>query len=200
MTRPTAPLHPPLPREFYARPAAQVARDLLGMVLVRQVAGQLVSGRISETEAYQGEEDLACHARSGRTARTQVLYGPPGHAYIYFTYGMHWMLNVVAMPLDSPAAVLIRAIEPLEGLAIIAANRPGIAPRDWTSGPARLCRALAIDGTPNTSDLTQADDLWIARGTPVADGNVLQGPRVGINYAPEPWLSIPWRFRLKTMV
>jgi len=173
-----------------------VARDLLGMRLVRLLDGQPVHTVITETEAYRGEEDLACHARSGRTPRTAVMYGPPGHAYIYFTYGMHWCLNTVCMPLDYPAAVLIRAVVPMDRLETIAARRSGRPQVDWTNGPAKLTQALAIDKTLNGVDLTTPDGgLWIEHGQAVSDDQVLTGPRVGINGVPEPWRSMPWRFR-----
>ena len=112
-----------LPRKFYARPALSVARDLLGAKLIRIEEEQRIGGTIIETEAYCGEQDLGCHCRSGRTERTQAMYGPPGHAYIYFTYGMHWMLNFVVEAEGSPAAILIRAIQPTEGLNLIAERR-----------------------------------------------------------------------------
>lgn len=185
-----------LPCDFYLPSAPDVARNLLGMILVREIGGQRVSGRIIEAEAYNGEADLACHARSGKTDRNAVMYGPPGRAYVYFTYGMHWCLNAVTGAEGSPAAVLIRAIQPLEGLEIIARNRPGVAEKDWTNGPAKLCRALEIDramyGAVMCSD---ASSLRIEPGEPVSDAQVIVSPRVGIQYAPEPWLSMPWRFR-----
>ena len=184
-----------LPQAFYDRPVLDVARDLLGRRVVRLLEGQRVSGLIVEAEAYRGEEDLACHARAGRTPRTAVMYGPAGKAYVYFTYGMHWMLNCVTGPEGFPAAVLIRAILPLEGLEIIAANRSGRPQREWCNGPAKLCQALNIDGAQN--DLTlydPASDLWLEAGCPVADEHVHSTPRIGINNTPEPWRSIPWRF------
>jgi len=182
---------------FYNRPAVQVARDLLGMRLVRILDGVRLSGIIIETEAYQGEEDLACHARAGRTPRTAVMYGPPGRAYVYFTYGMHWMLNAVCLPEGVPAAVLIRAVQPLEGLAVIAARRSGQPPARWTDGPAKLCLALGIDGTHNGRDLTEpSGELRIEWGEPVVDEQVQVGPRVGIDSVPEPWKSIAWRFKV----
>jgi DNA-3-methyladenine glycosylase len=183
-----------LPRAFYARPTLEVARDLLGCVLVRTLPdGQRLSGRIVETEAYIGEEDQACHARAGRTPRTEIMYGPPGRAYIYFTYGMHWLLNAVTEPEGQPAAVLIRALEPLDGLEHIATRRPGRARLEWTSGPARLTAALGIDGALHGTDLS-AGPLCITAAPPVPDPAVRTGPRVGINNVPEPWRSLPWRF------
>lgn len=187
----------PLKENFYSRPAVAVARDLLGQRLVREIDGQRIAGYISETEAYSSEQDLACHARAGRTARTEVLYGLPGRAYVYFIYGMHWMLNCVAEPDNQPAAILIRAILPSEGRECIARRRGKVRPADWTNGPARVCQALEIDGTFNGIDLTTPQHhLWIEPGRAVAAGSIIAGPRVGIANVPEPWRSIPWRFRI----
>ena len=183
-------------REFYDRPALVVARDLLGCRLVRVQNGQRLAGLIMETEAYQGEDDLGCHASTGKTPRTSVMYGPPGHAYVYFTYGMHWMLNAVTSPEDTPAAVLIRAIRPEEGTALMAENRPYNALKSgWTDGPAKLTQALKITNIFNTVDLCgQENNLWIEPGELIPEGCVSQGARVGLNTVPEPWRSIPWRF------
>jgi DNA-3-methyladenine glycosylase len=187
----------PLAVEFYNRSVHIVARELLGTRLVRVIDGQRVGGYITETESYAGESDLACHARAGRTPRTEVMYEKPGKAYVYFIYGIHWMLNAVAEPAGSPAAVLIRAILPVEGLAEIAKRRSAARQRDWTNGPARLCTALAIDGSCNGADLTATQDgLWIEPGLPVPETAVITGPRVGIQNVPEPWRSKPWRFRV----
>ena len=133
-----------LPRDFFARPTLTVARAILGQRLVRLEAGQRLAGIITEAEAYIGETDLGCHAHAGRTPRTAVMYGPPGHAYVYFTYGMHWMLNFVTEIEGFPAAVLIRAIQPVEGLEIIAAPAQGAAP-------------AGVDGRPG-EDLPGAGD------------------------------------------
>ena len=182
-----------LPREFYARPTLTVARALLGMRLVRLQDGIQLSGIITEAEAYIGQEDLACHAHSGKSLRNAVMFGLPGHAYVYFTYGMHWMLNAVTEREDFPAAVLLRAIQPLEGLEIISARRQG---RD-TFGPAKLTQALGIDGALNGIDLcSPASGLWIEPGAPVPESAVLTGTRVGLYTVPEPWKSRPWRFRI----
>ncbi len=187
-----------LPASFYDRPVLQVTRGLLGMRLVRWGGGQRLSGLIVEAEAYDGETDLASHAHHGRTPRTDVMYGLPGRAYIYFTYGMHWCLNCVAGPEGYPAAVLLRAIQPQEGLEAIASRRGGRPPAEWCNGPAKLTQALAIDGRLNGADMTNPQaGLWIEAGQPVDDDQVLAGPRVGIQSVPEPWLSKPWRFRVK---
>jgi DNA-3-methyladenine glycosylase len=183
-----------LPREFYARYTLTVARELLGMRLVRRLDGLRLSGIILETEAYIGEADLGCHAKSGRTRRNLVMYGLPGYAYVYFTYGMHWMLNAVTEQAGFPAAVLLRAVQPLEGQAIISARRQG---RD-SLGPAKLTQALAVDGALNGADLCDPHSgLWIEAGQPPAESAILTGPRVGLYTVPEPWKSIPWRFRIK---
>jgi DNA-3-methyladenine glycosylase len=185
-----------LNRDFYTQDATTVGRALLGAVVVRRIDGQRVSGRIVETEAYRLVHDLASHAHVGRTERNLPLWEAPGYAYVYFTYGMYWLLNAVCEPADHPAAVLIRAAEPLEGLDIIAANRPGRPFTEWTSGPGRLTRALRIDGEHNRADLTtDAADLWIEAGEPVPDDEVQCGPRVGLGkHVTEPWLSKPWRW------
>jgi DNA-3-methyladenine glycosylase len=183
-----------LPQSFYARSTLVVARDLLGARLVRILDGMRLSGVIVEAEAYVGETDLGCHAHSGRTTRNQVMYAAPGHAYVYFTYGMHWMLNAVTEQEGFPAAVLLRAIIPMEGTEIISARRQG---RD-TRGPGKLTQALGIDRQFNGADLCQAQSgLWIEAGETVADEKVIRGARVGLDSVPEPWRSIPWRFRVK---
>lgn len=187
---------PRLDRAFFTRPALQVARELLGARLVRLQDGHRLAGYIVETEAYGGEEDLGCHCRAGRTPRTQVMYGPPGHAYVYFTYGMHWMLNFVVEPENQPAAILIRAILPQSGLEMIASRRGNQPPPRWTDGPAKLCQALSIDGALNGADLCSPQaDLFVETGEPIPDSCVTIGPRVGLYTVPEPWKSIPWRFR-----
>jgi len=183
-----------LPRSFYDRPTLRVAHELIGARLVRILDGQRLAGLITETEAYVGETDLGSHARAGRTLRTQVMYGPPGHAYVYFTYGNHWMLNVVCEEENMPAAVLVRAIQPVEGVDVILKRRSG---RD-TFGPGKLAQALGITGKENGIDLTGRNgQLWIEQGLPVPERLVTKGPRVGLYSVPEPWKSKPWRFLVK---
>lgn len=170
-----------LPRSFYNRPTLTVARDLIGARLVRILDGVKLTGSITETEAYIGEEDLACHAKAGCTPRTAPMYGPAGHAYIYFTYGIHWMLNVVTEREGFPAAVLIRAIEPIEGIETLMARRNG---RD-TYGPGKLCQALGIGQGENQIDLTAENQrLWIEAGKFIPDKSVTISPRVGLNKTP----------------
>jgi DNA-3-methyladenine glycosylase len=187
---------PVIARNFFDRPALEVARDLLGCRLVRQQAGARLAGMIAETEAYQGEDDLGCHASAGKTPRTTVMYGPPGHAYVYFTYGIHWLLNAVTDGEGIPAAVLIRSIIPLEGLDLMAENRAYRAMKPgWTDGPAKLAQALAINGSFNGVDLCDpASGLWVEHGERLSEGDIEQTARVGLNSVPEPWKTIPWRF------
>ncbi len=186
-----------LKRSFFNRPTLQVARDLLGRRLVRLDGGLRIAGLITETEAYCGEADLACHARAGRTPRTAVMYGPAGHAYVYFSYGMHWLLNVVTESPGEPGAVLIRGMEAVEGLERIAARRAGRPRSAWTDGPAKLCQALYITGEQNGIDLTAPEALlFLESGAPVEEDQVATGPRVGIDSVPEPWKSKPWRYRV----
>ena len=181
----------PLPRSFYNRPTLKVARELIGARLVRILDGVKLVGLITESEGYIGETDLACHAKAGCTPRTAVMFGEPGHAYVYFTYGNHWMLNVVTEREGFPAAVLIRAIQPIVGIEIMSARRGG---RD-TFGPGKLCQAMGITKSENGVDLTgTSSGLWIEAGATVPNSLVTKGPRVGLNNTPEPWLSKPWRF------
>lgn len=186
-----------LSRPFFARNTAAVARELLGMKLVRIEGDQRIAGIITETEAYRGKEDLACHARAGRTPRTVVMYGPPGFAYVYFNYGIHWLLNFVTEAEGFPAAVLIRGICPTEGFDLIAQRRKGHHRLQWTDGPAKLCQALNLDQGFNGMDICSPQAaLFVEEGQPVPDTNVTIGPRVGLNTVPEPWKSMPWRFKV----
>ncbi len=188
-----------LNREFYERPTLQVARDLLGMRLVRLDQGRRLSGIIVEAEAYRGEEDQGCHCRAGLTPRTRVMYGPAGHAYVYFTYGMHWMLNFVTEPAGFPAAVLIRSVMMEEGLELVSTRRNGQPPQHWTDGPAKLCQALNIDQRLNGADLCDPEaELFVTTGHQFPDSAVSIGPRVGLTTVPEPWKSVPWRFVIKS--
>ena len=170
-----------------------VARELLGSVLCRRVDGLTLRGRIVESEAYVGEEDLACHARAGITRRTEPLYGPPGLAYVYLTYGMHHLLNAVTEREGKPAAVLIRALEPIEGVEWMEDARGITARHLLASGPGRLCQAFGLDLAWNRADLCEGK-LWIEPGPAVEDRAVRTSPRIGCQNVPEPWASIPWRF------
>jgi DNA-3-methyladenine glycosylase len=165
-----------LGRAFFERPADLVARELLGKALVRRIGGNPIALAISETEAYLGPHDLACHAARGRTPRTEVMYGPPGTLYVYFVYGLHWMLNVVTGPQGYPAAVLIRAAGHI-------------------SGPARLTTALVIDGALNGRIADPQSGLWFERRAPA--GNVIATPRIGVGYAGPRWSARKLRFVLR---
>ncbi|MGH7653285.1 MAG: DNA-3-methyladenine glycosylase [Gemmatimonadaceae bacterium] len=176
--------HRPLPAGFYARDTGLVARDLLGAILECTAGGVRCRGRIVETEAYTGEEDAACHAAAGRTARTEVLYGPPGRAYVYFVYGMHWCVNAVTRRAGLPSAVLIRAVEPLEGIAAMRRRRGVKRERELTNGPAKLCEAFAITGAHNGVSL-RTSPLRILNGEAVPDREVAITRRIGISKAAE---------------
>lgn len=181
----------PLPRAFYARPVLQVARDCIGKHLIHDTPDGRVVGRIVEAEAYRGPEDRAAHSFGGRrTARTEVMFGPPGHAYVFFVYGMHWNFNLVTTAEGAPHAVLIRAVEPVEGAELMASRR-GLAPtrRELTNGPGKLCQAFGIDRAAYGADLT-SPPLFLSDGRRCA---VARCPRVGIDYAGA-WAARPWRF------
>jgi DNA-3-methyladenine glycosylase len=174
----------PLPAAFYARDTELVARQLLGAVLECTVRGTRCRGRIVETEAYTGEKDLACHAAAGRTARTEVLYGPPGRAYVYLIYGMHWCVNAVTRRAGLPSAVLIRAVEPLEGIAAMRRRR-GRPDRELTNGPGKLCEAFGITGPRYHGASLISSPLRILGGAEVPDSDVAVTPRIGIVKAAE---------------
>ena len=173
-----------LSRGYFNRSTVQVARSLIGKYLVRVIDGRILAGKIIEVEAYVGPQDRACHASKGRTQRTEVLFGPPGVAYVYLIYGMYHCLNVVTEREEFPSAVLIRAIE-IDGELI--------------DGPGRLCRALQIDRGLNRVDLTIGESLWFEdRGGMVRKGNVVAYPRIGVDYAGT-WAEKLWRFRLRVI-
>ncbi len=178
--RPPTPIVP-LPRSFYRRPTLEVARGLLGTLLVRHLDDHILAGRIVEVEAYIGEEDPACHAHRGLTPRTEVMYGPPGYAYVYFTYGMHFLLNAVTEREGFPAAVLIRAVEPLDGIAQMRRLRGPRTDQELTSGPARLSAAFGIDLGLNRTDLT-CPPLYIAAPTGPALESIRWTARIGIRH------------------
>jgi DNA-3-methyladenine glycosylase len=186
-----------LRRAFFARDTLTVARELLGQRLVRMLDGQRLCGRIVEVEAYIGEEDRASHARCGVTRRNAPMYGPPGHAYIYLVYGMHRCLNVVTEREGYPAAVLIRALEPLEGVERMRRRRGGRPDVQLTSGPARLCQALEIDRRFDGADLCAPDALlFLEEDAVVPDEAVATGPRVGVR-GDDVALTVPWRFYVR---
>jgi DNA-3-methyladenine glycosylase len=177
---------------FYARDTRRVARDLLGCLLCRREGdGSWTWGRIVETEAYVGEDDPACHARAGRTARTRVLYGPPGRSYVYFNYGMHHLFNAVTERDGFPAAVLVRALAPEGGLAAMRRRRRGRPDRELAAGPARLTAALGLDLAHNDRSLTRGD--LVVRDDGGRKGRVARGPRIGIREG----LDRDWRYWLE---
>jgi DNA-3-methyladenine glycosylase len=197
-----------LPRSFYARHPLVVARDLLGCRLVRVWGSQSqaeqfepdgvarrLSGYIVEVEAYTGIDDAASHARRGPTKRNAPMFGVPGHAYVYFVYGMHWMFNVVARE-DGPGAVLVRALVPDQGLDVMRTNRGGRSDRLLASGPARLTQAMAIDGLLNGVDLCTHPGIFIESGRSVPEEAVVRGPRVGVT-GDELARTRPWRLWVK---
>lgn len=177
-----------LPRRFFARYAPDVARDLLGRRLVRVTSGRRISGTIVETEAYRGSQDPASHAYRGRTARNAVMFGPPGHAYVYFTMGMHYCLNVTTEPPGVPAAVLLRAIQPDEGVESMKANRGVQDVRRVASGPGNLTKALDIGSALNGEDMVRSGVLFLEQGAP--GGQVKASTRVGVSAA----RAKRWRF------
>jgi len=183
----------PLPRAFYARGPRVLARALLGRVLVHDDprAGRL-AGLIVETEAYAGADDPASHAYRGETPRNRVMFGPPGVAYVYFTYGMHHCFNVVCGAVGQPSAVLVRALEPLLGLAAMRRRRAGVECARVARGPGSLARAMGLDLRLDGADLTRGP-LWIADLPPRRLGRRIgRGPRVGITRA----ATFPWRYWL----
>ncbi len=180
-------------RDALARPVLMVARDLLGAVVVHADRDGVVAVRLTEVEAYAGPADPASHAARGRTPRTAVMFGPAGHAYVYFSYGMHWCLNVVAGPHGEASAVLLRAGEVVEGLSLAVDRRPGTTRRDLARGPARLTRALGVGREQDGADLCAADAaLRLECGGPSAGDRVRSGPRVGVSVGTDS----PWRFWL----
>jgi DNA-3-methyladenine glycosylase len=182
---------PRLPRRFFARNPVVLARDLLGRVLFYRTPEGLLAGRIVETEAYTGDADAASHAFRGRTARNAVMFGPAGYAYVYFTYGMHYCLNVTAEIPGTAGAVLLRALEPLAGVEIMRARGDqGPQPR-LLSGPGKIGRAFGLTLEDNGRDFTRGP-LGIAAGSPVADREVTPSRRIGISRA----VDLPYRFTL----
>jgi DNA-3-methyladenine glycosylase len=181
-----------LPRSFYSRPALEVASDLIGKVLVRRLGKKNLSGKIVETEAYVGPHDLACHASKGHTKRTSVMFGAPGHAYVYMIYGFYFCLNVVTDSVGYPSAVLIRAVEPIEHLDLMRQfrNNPE-RENNIASGPGKLCMAMSIDKQLNGADLL-GSAIWI-EDRKLDPGSIRTSPRVGVDYAGE-YKDKPWRF------
>jgi DNA-3-methyladenine glycosylase len=182
-----------LKQDFFRRPTITVAQDLLGTKLLREYNGSILSGMITETEAYLGAGDSACHAARGRTPRNSVMFGPAGVAYVYFVYGMHFMLNIVTEQEETPCAVLIRAMKPLAGLAQMQDLR-GKKGREVGNGPAKLCQAMAIDKSLNGWDITQGRVLWLESHLKLIPDSINSGPRIGIAYAARKDRDAPLRF------
>ena len=187
-----------IPREFLGRPAQEVAPDLLGCVFEHETADGLVAVALTEVEAYAGEVDPASHAYRGRTVRNAVMFGPAGHAYVYFTYGMHFCVNVVCMPPGTASAVLLRAGQVIAGEELARARRgPASTPRDLARGPARLCQALGIDRRLDGADLCdEASPLRLRKAVATVRSEektaIHTGPRVGVREGAD----VPWRFWL----
>jgi DNA-3-methyladenine glycosylase len=180
-----------LPREFYARPVLTVARECIGKILVHRTAAGEAAGRIVECEAYRGPLDLAAHSSRGLTRRTAAMFGPPGHAYIYLLYGISWAINLVVAGEGKPHAVLLRALEPVRGIELMAARRGRPATsRDLTNGPGKLTQALAITGDDYARDLL-GDKLFLEDAAPAR--RIGRSPRINVDYAGV-WAQRPWRF------
>ena len=180
-----------IPQEFYGRNTIDVAKDLLGKILVRVVGRKTLSGVIVETEAYRSTDDPASHSYRGKTERNSVMFGEVGHAYVYFTYGNHFCLNIVAKEDSTPAgAVLIRAIEPVEGIKLMHGLRKTNDLYNLTSGPGKLTKALNITKKQNGIDVTKKGEMYILNGKDVGDSSIIAASRIGIRVA----LDKQWRF------
>ena len=187
-----------LPRDFYTRSnVLTVARDLLGKLLVVPAAdSRRVSGMIVEVEAYHGPEDRASHAYGGRrTRRTETMYGAGGVAYVYFVYGMYYQFNVVSNVADVPHAILVRALEPVEGIELMRERRHQHPDHNLTNGPGKLCIALGIDRALDNADLL-GNRVWVEEYARISPRRIARGPRIGIDYAEE-WITKPWRFWIR---
>ncbi len=182
-----------IPRRFYERDVVDVARDLLGKLLVREIEGKRLVGKIVEVEAYRGRDDPASHAYRGRTKRNEVMFGKPGLAYIYLAYGVNWCLNITAEPEGEPAAVLIRAVEPLEGLEDMMTNRGVNSIKNLTNGPGKLTKAFKIDGSLNGWDMTRGELLYVTYPDKKEDFEIGVSARIGIKAG----LDKLWRFFIK---
>ncbi len=176
---------------FYERDTILVAKALLGKKIIRKIKNNIVTGMIVETEAYVGETDSACHAFKGKTKRTEIMFGEAGRTYIYLIYGMYHMLNIVTERKNFPAAVLIRALEPIEGIDFVNKSKHP------TNGPGKLCRALQIDKTLNEIKIYENNLLWIEKYREIEEYNICEGKRIGISYASIEDQDRKWRFWIK---
>jgi DNA-3-methyladenine glycosylase len=167
-----------LPKSFFEQKTLLVAKELIGKTLVRKVGNQVIRQTITETEAYVGPHDLACHSSRGKTTRNEIMFREAGTIYVYFTYGMHWMVNIVTEAKDFPSAILLRGTNEV-------------------SGPARLTKALSIDKTLNGLKLGKTSGLWIEEGEKISPRKIIRTPRIGVEYAKEGWAEKPYRFLLK---
>jgi DNA-3-methyladenine glycosylase len=167
-----------LPKNFFEKKTLTVARELIGKTLVRKLNGKIIRQKITEVEAYVGPHDLACHSSGGKTERNKIMFMKAGTIYVYFTYGMHWMLNIVTEAEGFPSAVLIRGTEAV-------------------SGPARLTKALGINKLLNGMPLGRKSGLWIEEGAPISNGKILKTKRIGVEYAKNGWAEKPYRFLLE---
>ncbi|HFE37824.1 MAG TPA: DNA-3-methyladenine glycosylase [Gammaproteobacteria bacterium] len=184
-------------QDFYLQPTLKVAEALVGAVLVREIGNMRFKGIVVETEAYIGTGDSACHASRGRTARTRVMFGEAGRAYVYFVYGMHYMFNVVTEAAGHPSAVLIRAVQPLNHFDILKQKRKTENEKNLANGPAKLCQAYEISKELNAWNLCLGKKLWLQEAGNRTRLQVNASPRIGIDYAEEKDRLAPWRFTLK---
>ncbi|MBU1146249.1 DNA-3-methyladenine glycosylase [Patescibacteria group bacterium] len=184
-------------KNFYNRNTIKVAQEILGKFLVRKIGKKIIAGKIVETEAYVGPSDLASHASRGKTARTEPMFGPPGHAYVYLVYGLNYCFNIVTEKENYPAAVLIRAIEPTDGIDLIKKFRKNQKIIfNLTNGPGKLCQALKIDKSLNNSDISK-NILWVEdRGLKIKPSEIVAAKRIGVDYAGQ-YKNKPWRFYLR---
>jgi DNA-3-methyladenine glycosylase len=180
-----------LPRSFFDRPVLEVAPDLLGRLVVHDTPEGVVTARLTEVEAYDGPNDPGSHAFRGRSKRNGTMFGPPGHVYVYFTYGMHYCMNLVCGPPGTPTGILLRAAEIVDGLDVARKRRPAAKnDRDLARGPARLVEALGVTRTDDGADICGIGPLLVLHGAPPAKERIRTGPRVGLRDAPD----FPWRF------
>ena len=181
----------PLPRSFFDRTVLEVAPNLLGRLVVHETPEGSVTARLTEVEAYDGPNDPGSHAFRGRSKRNGTMFGPPGHVYVYFTYGMHYCMNLVCGPIGAPTGILLRAAEITEGADLARKRRPAAkTDRDLARGPARLVESLAVTRSDDGADICGTGPLTIHHGEPIADSLIRTGPRVGLRDAPD----YPWRF------